>query len=185
MEKTMLEKIFKMNRLIMILLIAILIVLTLGVSKMYTTDEKEVTNTNTNSEYNTNYDVSSFKEITADELKKTVKKGTHVLYIGRETCGWCAAFLPALWEAEEEYKYQTLYIDIAKIIDFEKNVISDEEAYNTMIGLTGEGYETYVEENFGATPMVLVFKDGKIIAATTGYTEYSTFKTFLNDAGIK
>ena len=52
-----------------------------------------------------------------------------------------------------------------------------------MMKLTGTDYDGYMEENFGATPMVLIIKDGKIIEAQTGYSEYDTFKTLLKNAG--
>ena len=63
------------------------------------------------------------------------------------------------------------------------NKVQDE--YDLLTSLTGDGYETYMEENLGATPMILIMKDNKIINAQTGYTEYETFKSFLNESGIK
>lgn len=187
-EKEILEKLYKsilkLGRIIVVLLAVILIVLTIGVSKLYTNSSETTTNTE-ESDYNTDYDVSMFKEIKASEISKETKGKLSVIYVGRETCSWCAAFLPNLWQAQEEYGYTTLYVDIAKIIDFENNSIKDEDAYNVMMSLTGDNYDEYMEENFGATPMILIMKDNKIINAQTGYSEYDTFKTVLNDAGIK
>ena len=186
-DNEILIKLLKVNKLIMILLVSILIVLTLGVSKMYYNENTNDDVNSTESEYNTDYDVSMFTEIKAKDIKGKTKNSKEVIYIGRETCSWCAAFLPSLWQAQEEYKYTTLYIDLAKIIDFTKQefTLLDEESYNLLNELTGEGYETYMEEYFGATPMVLIIKDNKIIGASTGYSEYDSFKTVLNDAGIK
>ena len=141
--------------------------------------------TSSESEYNTDYDVSMFEEIKASDIKSKTKKDIQVVYIGRSTCSWCAAFLPTLWEAQEEYKYTTLYIDIAKIIDFSSGNVSDQDSFDILNKLTGEGYESYMEENFGATPMVLIIKNNKIIGASTGYAEYESFVSVLNDAGIK
>ena len=183
-DNVILEKILRVNKLIIVLLITILIVLTIGVSKMFVNNNNEV-ETNAESEYNTNYDVSMFTEIEAKDIKKKTNKEPQVVYIGRETCSWCAAFLPNLWEAQEEFGYKTLYIDIAKIIDFSTGEVSDQDAYDTLNKLTGEGYENYMSENFGATPMILIIENNKIIGAQTGYSEYDTFKTILNDAGIK
>ena len=183
-EQELLEKILKISKLLLIVLICILIVLTIGVSKMYSSNMTNTnTDTNSDSEYNTNYDVSMFEEINASDIGKKTKGKMQVVYVGRETCGWCAAFLPALWQAQEDYDYTTLYIDIAKIIDFNTNSIIDENSYNIMMKLTGTDYDGYMEENFGATPMVLIIKDGKIIEAQTGYSEYDTFKTLLKNAG--
>lgn len=184
-EKELLEKILKLGRIIIVLLSVILIVLTIGVSKLYTNSDTTAKTSIEGSEYNTDYDVSMFKEIKASEISKETKGKLSVVYVGRETCSWCAAFLPNLWQAQEDYGYTTLYIDIAKIIDFENNSIKDEDAYNIMMSLTGDNYDEYMEENFGATPMILIMKDNKIVNAQTGYSEYDAFKTILNDAGIK
>ena len=183
-EKNLLNSIKKQGTAIIVLLCAILLVLTIGVSRMFTSNNESNTET-TNTEYNTKYDVSMFKEITASKIKKETKDKLSVIYIGRETCGWCAAFLPNLWDAQEEYGFKTLYIDLAKIIDFNANTISDQDAFDILSKLTGEDYEGYMEENLGATPMILIIKDNKIINALTGYTEYEPFKTLLNDSGFE
>lgn len=177
-----LKKLLNVSRLILIILCVNLIVLSLGVSS-YINNNKG-SKEETKEEYNTEYDVSMFEEITASDIAKKTKK-TSVLYVGRSSCSWCAAFLPNLWKAQETYGYKTLYIDIAKIIDFENNKVSDEAAYKKMMALTGKGYEKYMEENFGATPMILIMKDGKIINAQTGYSEYEDFEKILKDSGFK
>ncbi len=185
-ENEILLKILKLARIMVVLLAVILIVLTIGVSKVYTSNGFDTNSTSTEeTEYNTEYDVSMFEEIKASDIKNKTKGELKVVYVGRESCGWCAAFLPSLWQAQEDYKFTTLYVDIAKIINFEDGSILDEKAYATMIDLTGDDYKGYMEENFGATPMVLIMKDNKIINAQTGYSEYADFKTLLNDAGIK
>lgn len=182
-EKEILEKILKLGRIIVVLLGVMLVILTVGVSKMYS-DTTNSTSTE-DSEYNTEYDVSMFKEISASDIKKETKSKLSVVYVGRETCSWCAAFLPNLWEAQEKYDYTTLYVDIAKIIDFNTGNIIDESAYSTMMDLTGDNYDDYMEQNFGSTPMILIMKDNKIVNAQTGYSEYDDFETILNEAGIK
>lgn len=185
-EKDLLEKILKLVKVIMFLLLGILLVLIIGVSKLYvSSNSKEDAIETESSNYNTDYDVSTFKEISAKNIEKETKGKLSVLYIGRESCGWCAAFLPNLWNAQDEYGFTTLYVDLAKIIDFNKNTITDEEAYNVLLKLTGDKYDGYMEENLGATPMILVMKDNKIISAQTGYSEYEAFETVLADAGLE
>ena len=187
-EKELLEKILKGEKLIVILLCAILLVLIIGVSKMYSNPKTNTSSETQNetTEYNTDYDVSMFEEIEAKDLKKKTKGDLKVVYIGRESCGWCAAFLPNLWQAQEDYGFKTLYIDIAKIIDFnsQNGGVLDQDAFDALTKLTGEGFETYMQENFGATPMILIMKDNKIVKAQTGYGEYKAFETLLTDAGI-
>lgn len=184
MEKDLLNKIYKLGKYILLMLLLILIVLVIGVSKMYSSNGSSE-NDSTESEYNTNYDVSMFKEINASDLKNETKGKLRVVYIGRSTCGWCSAFLPNLWDAQEKYEYTTLYIDIAKIMDFEKGGITDQTSYDIMTKLTGKGYEDYVKKNFGSTPMILIMKDNKIVGAQTGYSEYEEFEKLLNNSGIK
>lgn len=184
-EKELLEKMIKQGRLIMFLLLAILIVLSIGVTKLYSTNDNTSNTETETSEYNTEYDVSMFKEIESKDLKKETKGKLSVVYIGRETCGWCAAFLPNLWAAQEEYNFTTLYIDIAKIIDFSTGEVTNQDDYDLLASITGSGYETYMNENLGATPMVLIMKDNKIIGAQTGYSEYEAFETVLTEAGVK
>ena len=179
-DNELLLKLVKTNKIIMILLIVVVILLSMGVSKMYYNKNANTETQNEDSEYNTVYDVSMFEEIEAKDIKSKTKKDTKVVYIGRETCGWCAAFLPNLWDAQDEFGFTTLYIDIAKIMDFTNGDMLDQNAYDILNSLTGEGYEDYMTENLGATPMILIIKDNKIIGAHTGYSEYETFKTVLN-----
>lgn len=184
MEKDLLNKIYKLGKCILLMLLLILIVLVVAVSKMYTSNNNGE-NASNETEYNTDYDISMFKEINASDLKNETKGKLSIVYIGRSTCGWCSAFLPNLWDAQEKYGYTTLYIDIAKIIDFENGGILDQGSYDTMTKLTGNGYEEYVSKNFGSTPMILIMKDNKIVGAQTGYSEYSDFEKVLTNAGIK
>lgn len=183
-EKDYLEKIYKLGKLIIVFLALILVTLILGVSKIYSSGVTSNSNNSEESDYNTEYDVSMFKEITASDIENKTKDKLSVVYIGRSTCSWCAAFLPNLWKAQDEYGYTTLYVDIAKIIDFENGGVKDQDSYDLMMSITGDGYEKYMEENFGSTPMILIMKDNKIINAQTGYSEYDAFEKVLNDAGI-
>ena len=95
------------------------------------------------------------------------------------------SILPRLQKAQKEYGYETLYVDIAKIIDFSNGDVIDQDSYDTMMTLTCDDYYGYMKENFGSTPMILIIKDNKIIGAQTGYSEYEDFEKVLNDAGIK
>lgn len=182
-DNDVLVKILNMVKIIVVLLAVILVILVIGVSKMYSTGENDLNNSDETG-YNTEYDVSSFDEIVAGDIKKSTKNKTKVIFIGRESCGWCAAFLPNLWDAQDEYGFTTLYIDLAKIIDFSSNSITDQDAFDILSELTGDEYDGYMEENLGSTPMILVVKDNEIIKAQTGYSEYDTFKSMLDEVGL-
>lgn len=120
------------------------------------------------------YDVSMFTELTTSDAVKRIKKGnTEVVYIGRSTCGYCVQFLPNLQQAQKEYGYDTVYIDLEKVTEDDKNSL-----------LTLDNSENYISENFGYTPMVLIFKDGKLSNGWVGYAEYNTFAQFLETNGF-
>lgn len=127
------------------------------------------------------YDVSEFKEVNYKEFKKIMSsKGTNVVYIGRATCGYCAMFIPVMVEAQEKYGFKTNYFDISSIFDFEKNSVIDQNAYDELSTLND-----FFEENFLATPMVVIFKDGKYVDGTLGYQEIASYSQFLENNNFK
>lgn len=132
----------------------------------------DTVSTKVTEEENAEYDVSEFETLTTtDAAKKIEDGGTQVVYIGRSNCGYCVKFLPVLKQAQEDLGYKTIYIDLNEVtVDDQEKLIA---------------YDSYVEENFGYTPMVLVFKNGKYVDGWVGYTEVEEFKSFLADAGIK
>ena len=120
------------------------------------------------------YDVSMFTEKTTTEAVESIKKGdTEVVYIGRSTCGYCVKFLPILQQAQKEYGYTTTYIDLTKMTSDDQTTL-----------LTLDNDEKYISENFGYTPMILIFRDGKLVKGWVGYAEYSSFASFLEENGI-
>lgn len=126
------------------------------------------------------YDVSKFKAVSYKELTEEIKSSDYkVVYVGRASCGYCVKFLPMMLQAQEEYGFTTLYFDITQTIDFSTGSVTDQDAYDGFIGM-----DDFFKENFGATPMVAVFKDGKYVNGTVGYTEYETYAKFIEDSGI-
>lgn len=126
------------------------------------------------------YDVSEFSEVDYKGLKELMKdKGTHVVYIGRESCGYCAMFIPVMQQAQNEYGFKTYYFDITKVFDYDNNKVVDETAYEEL-----SKYNDFFSENFLATPMVVIFKDGKYVNGTMGYQEIEAYSSFLEENGI-
>lgn len=159
-----------------LIIIAIILGITLIVDVVNMNSTGQETNNSTdNEEISGEYDVSMFDEMTTTEvLDKVAKKGTEVVYIGRSTCGYCVQFLPILQQAQSEYGYKTIYIDLEKM--------SSDDQTNI---LNVDNEEGYIKENLGYTPMVLVFKDGKLSQGWVGYAEYDSFASFLEDNGFK
>lgn len=120
------------------------------------------------------YDVSMFTEVTeAEVLAKAKSKTLQLVYLGRSNCGYCVQFLPTLQQAQKDYNYTTLYLDITKV-----DTKSDEHA--KLIAL-----DKYVSENYGYTPMVLLLKDGKYVDGWVGYAEYKTYAEWLEKNGFE
>jgi predicted bacteriocin transport accessory protein len=164
-----LNKIF--YALIAICVILVLLIVTVAV--------KGGSSSNSNSseveeEESTSYDVSMFDTLTTDEAMDEIASGdTKVVYIGRSTCGYCVKFLPNLQQAQSDYGYKTIYINLEEMTSEDQQKL-----------LTIDNDEGYISENFGYTPMVLIFKDGKLSQGWVGYSEYSTFAAFLEDNGF-
>lgn len=154
-----------------------------GESGKTTTTEESGTPTESTSEY----DVSAFKEIKAQDLKKASKGKTILVYIGRSSCGYCVQFVPVLTEVQKKYNsYTTYYIDIAKILDFTgQSGVLDEEANNIMKNLEAvKDQEQLMNENWGATPMTLVIKDSKIIDSLVGASDAATLENLVKNNGL-
>jgi len=127
------------------------------------------------------YDVSKYNAVDLAGLKNVVKaNGYQVIYIGRSTCHYCVQFLPIMTEAQEVYGFKTTYFDITKVINFETGAIADEAGYKYITDIN-----SFFKDNFGSTPMVAIFKDGKFVKGTVGYTDLATYSKFLEDNGIK
>ena len=156
----------------LIAIIAILaFILVAIVVKTNSTSTTDATTTETEEETG-EYDVSMFETLTTSEaLEKISDGGKYLVYVGRSTCGYCVKFLPNLQQAQEEYGYTTIYINLEEMTsDDQENILSVDK-------------DDYIKENLGYTPMVLVFENGKLSNGTVGYTEYDEFASFLEENG--
>lgn len=153
-------------------LIVITVILGLNLVLNVVTNADTISTSKEETEENAEYDVSEFETLTTTDVAKKIEEGgTQVVYIGRENCGYCVQFIPVLKQAQKDLGYKTIYIDLNEVtVDDQEKLVA---------------YDSYVEENFGYTPMVLVFKDGKYVDGWVGYTEIEQFKSFLAEAGIK
>ena len=103
-------------------------------------------------------------------FNKVNTSGYQVVYIGRSGCGYCRLFLDALRQAQTNFKYKTLYIDLDKVTT---------EGATKMKAISDS-----VSKSFGSTPMVIVYKDGEYKDMWLGYAEYSSFETYLLGLGM-
>lgn len=130
------------------------------------------TNKPVNTATNTEYDVSSFKEISYDEFMDKYKdKNKSLIYIGRSTCIHCINFLHILKQAQKEYDYTTYYLDISAVTEKQATKIKK--------------LDKFLDENFGMTPMVIVVKEGKLVDndGWLGESDYEDFSNYLEKVG--
>ena len=147
--------------------------------------EKAANNSNENgnsAEVAEEYDVSAFKEIKAQDIKKESKGKNILIYVGRSSCGYCIQYVPVLKEIQEKYnKYTTYYIDIAKILDFSgTGGVLDKEADENKQKLDKD----FMKSNWGATPLTLVVKDSKLVDSIVGYVPAESLETLVKDNGF-
>lgn len=162
---------------VIIALLAVNTVVTF-ISNVEVTSESEKTTSTEETQtgdQNVEYDVSMFDAVDAEKTVKLFKEDEiQVIYVGRETCGYCVQFLPVLQQAQKDYGYKTKYLDITTVTEDGQKAI-----------LEKDNDEDFLATNFGATPMVILVKDGKLVDGWVGYAEYETFAKFLEENGFK
>lgn len=121
------------------------------------------------------YDISKFKKINYTDIPYIANSSeTQLVFIGACNDINCASFIPVLKQAQDDYGYKTNYIDIKNITEEGKNII-----------LQFDTEDKFIEKAFGQVPMILTFKNGKMIQGWVGYSDYNTFKEFLEKSGFK
>jgi len=174
---------------IVIVLLAITLILTIcsvvvAINNKGT--ENNTANTNETDENSGTYDTSAFKEISASDIKSESKNETIVVLVGRQGCGYCAAFVPIITEVAEKHGITVRYIDFAKIVDVNAGVITDSEAYDTISKLEGTGtWAKFGETAMTGTPNTMIIKNNKIISGINGYNEADAVEEAFKEAGIK
>lgn len=134
------------------------------------------------------YDTSVYKIINPSDIEKESKGKTIVVWIGRQSCGYCTMYEPYIREASSNYGIKSYYIDLATMIEFNaaQPYITNETEFNLLSNLKGEGkWETFAYENVGGTPLTLVIKNNKVIGGLSGYADTNTVMQVFADAGLK
>lgn len=145
------------------------------------TNEKETTSNQVST--NSNYNVSMFTSLMPADITKKIKNGDEfVLYIGQEQCTYCQKMLPTLQQAQTNYGYETVYLNVASSGTTSSNEYA-EMAKLLNVKKTSNG-ETKEFGEFKVTPMIAVIKNGKMIDGMIGYNTYDNFIKFLENTGI-
>lgn len=128
---------------------------------------------------------TNFKTIKPSEIADESKDETIVAMIGRADCGWCHRFIPVLEDASKEYNFTPRYIDLYAILNNTTWKVSDEKEHKALINIkTTDEYKNFMSENFGATPLTLIIKDGTVINAISGYVKLPDLRTKLEESGF-
>ena len=170
---------------IIVILVLISLVFSMGGSKGTTPTEDTQDTGNAES---VTYDTSKFNKINPSDIENLSKGKTIVVWVGRQSCGYCAQYAPYMEEAAEEYGITANYIDLASMIDFstEQAYITDADEFDTLSSLSGKGeWKTFAYDNVGGTPLTLIIKDNKVIGGLSGYTDTEGITTAFKAAGLK
>jgi len=134
------------------------------------------------------YDTSAFKQIDASDIKELSDGKAIVVWVGRQSCGYCTQYAPYIAEAAEEYGIVAHYIDLAEYVNFnvEQPYITNTEEFDTLSNLTGKGdWKTFAADNVGGTPLTLIIKNNQVVGGIPGYTEVDGITSAFKDAGLK
>lgn len=139
-------------------------------------------------EPDSSYDTSVYNVIKPSEIAKASKGKTIVLWVGRQSCGYCGMYAPYINEALNNYGIKGYYVDLATLINFNvaEPYVSDEEEFGILAGLEGEGeWDGFAAEYVGGTPLTLIIKDNKVVGGLSGYTDTNTIMSAFSAAGVK
>lgn len=141
---------------------SILLIVSLGDTKTEKTN-----NTQTAS----SYDTSNFAVLTTDQIMESIKASDmQVIFMGRDGCGWCAQFAPVMEQVQAKFGFITTYLDLDDMSSSDQQKIME--------------LDDYVKENFGSTPLLILAKDGKYVAASVGYMDADGVSSFLKEHGM-
>ena len=131
------------------------------------------------------YDTSAFKEISAQDIASESKGKTIVVMIGRQGCGYCAAFAPIITKVAEDNDVTIRYIDFLKIVDIAAGTVTDSDAYNLIKNLDAVSeWDKFGETALKGTPNTLFIKNSKIIYGINGYHEEADVQAAFKAAGL-
>lgn len=159
---------------IIIALLALNIIVTAikGTGSDTSSTDKKTTTTTTET---ANYDVSSFKKITADEFVDAFNGDkAQLIYLGRANCGYCVRYVPILTEVQKKYDFQTLYLDVNTA-----NAQVNPDGMKKIIALDEEFF-TGEDTAYGYTPATLIVKNGEIVDYKIGLLDASTLEALVS-----
>ena len=114
-----------------------------------------------------NYSTDSFTKILPSEIASLSKNKTIVVWVGRQSCGYCTMYMPIVKDVAEEKNIPIYYIDIAYLTNEENNKLASSNSY--------------LRKNQWGTPTTLLMLGNRVLDSIGGYVEKETFLSFLED----
>ena len=113
---------------------------------------------------------AGFNEVTIDEYLDLIKEDKqNIILVARPTCGYCEKFTPILKKAKDDMKLTINYINT--------------DNFSTEDWESFEASLDYYSNNEWGTPLVLITKNGEVVADNGGYVELDAIKSFFKANG--
>lgn len=159
------ELVKKVVRIIGIVLFVLIVILgAIGISYIKNDSSNKVTDKTVTLEN------AGFNEVTIDEYLSLINEDKqNIILIARPTCGYCEKFTPILKQAMDDMNLTINYIDTDKLTQ------DDWTKFEASL--------TYLTSEEWGTPLVLIVKNGEVVADNGGYVELSTIKAFFKANG--
>ena len=128
-------------------------------------------NDNSSSEETITLETAGFNNVSLQEYQQLIKEDkNNIILIARPTCTYCELFTPILKKASEDLGLTINYIDT--------DTFSNED------WSTFDSSLEYLSQNEWGTPLVLITKNGKVVADNSGYVELDVIKSFFKENGL-
>lgn len=156
-----------------VLLVALVIGASVGVSHMDKTksDNKTTTTESSSDSSQTALEQAGFNKVSIDEYLNLIKSSDkQIILIARPTCGYCEKFTPILKQAMEDMNLTINYVNT-------DNFSSDDWS-------KFQNSFDYLASNEWGTPLTLIVQNGKIVDKNNGYIELDAIKEFFTKNGL-
>lgn len=156
-----------------VLLVALVIGASVGVSHMDKTksDNKTTTTESSSDSSQTALEQAGFNKVSIDEYLNLIKSSDkQIILIARPTCGYCEKFTPILKQAMEDMNLTINYVNT-------DNFSSDDWS-------KFQNSFDYLASNEWGTPLTLIVQNGEIVDKNNGYVELDAIKKFFTKNGL-
>lgn len=156
-----------------VLLVALVIGASVGVSHMDKTksNNKTTTTESSSDSSQTALEQAGFNKVSIDEYLNLIKSSDkQIILIARPTCGYCEKFTPILKQAIEDMNLTINYVNT-------DNFSSDDWS-------KFQNSFDYLASNEWGTPLTLIVQNGEIVDKNNGYVELDAIKEFFTKNGL-